>query len=343
MQMPGLSEGDLDTLLEEVGLKEAARRLQSRLIDEKNRSRKLVEATQQGAYDAMVALGPISAIPAPPKDSRRNPESALWDLGDWQGSKVTTTYNTDIMIERVHRYVNKAEHLTTIQQAHHPVTECTIIFGGDMVEGLFNFPTQPFEIDQTIFGQYVHVSRLLVDVVRRALAIYPLVKIVPEWGNHGRVGSKRSAVPRSDNIDRMCYELARQLLAGEERLIWPDCPEDIQYFEIGNYAALALHGDEPGRSGFVSPPVMVQYITRLQSGAYHLPFRDAYIHHYHNHSEYALPNGRGAAFYNGSTESDNRYARDGMAATAIPSQRLHFIDMERGRVSNQYHVYVDED
>jgi hypothetical protein len=82
-----------------------------------------------------------------------------------------------------------------IQRAHHPVRECVLMLGGDMGEGLFNFPAQPFEIDATIFGQYVKVSRLLVDVVRRALALYEKVTVVGEWGNHGRIGSKRAAVP----------------------------------------------------------------------------------------------------------------------------------------------------
>lgn len=201
-----------------------------------------------------------------------------------------------------------------------------------MVEGLFQFPTQPFEIDSSIFGQYVTVSRLLVDVVRRALGIYDTVQVVSEWGNHGRIGSKRSAVPRSDNFDRMVYELARQLLQGEKRLTWEDCPEDIQRIEIGAYRALLIHGDEVGRNGFASPTTIVNHVAKWQSGAYPWEFRDAYLGHYHTHNEWALPNGFGAVYQTGSTESDNRYARDTMASSAQPSQRLNFIDPKRGRV-----------
>jgi hypothetical protein len=274
-------------------------------------------------------------------DKRRHqPEVALWDLGDWQGSKITPTYNSEVMRERVLRYCDKAESITAIQRADHPVKDAVIIFGGDMVEGLFNYPSQPYEIDSTLFEQYVTVSRLIVDVVRRALSMYERVQIVPEWGNHGRIGSKRAVVVKSDNVDRMCFELARQLLGNEARLTWPDCPEDIQKLEVGNYRAVVLHGDEVGRSGFASPTTMVAYITRLQSGSFKWAFRDAYVHHYHNHSEYALPNGLGSVYYNGSTESDNRYARDTMAASSDPSQRLHFIDPEKGRVTANYKVWL---
>ena len=118
------------------------------------------------------------------------------------------------MRKRVLKFAHKAVRITDIQRADHPVRDLTIMFGGDMVEGLFNFPTQPFEIDATLFEQYVTVSQLLVDVVRYALINYEKVTVVAEWGNHGRIGSKRDNVPRSDNFDRMCYELALQLLSG---------------------------------------------------------------------------------------------------------------------------------
>jgi hypothetical protein len=215
------------------------------------------------------------------------------------------------------------------------------MFGGDMVEGLFNFPTQAFEIDATLFEQYVTVSRLLVEVVRYALAHYEKVTVVAEWGNHGRIGSKRDNVPRSDNFDRMCYELARQLLAGEKRLTWQECPDDIQRVQIGNYKALLIHGDEVGRNGFASPSAIVQHANRWRSGAYDWDFRDVYIGHYHTHAEWPMANGQGSVYQTGSTESDNRYAGVMLAASATPSQRLHFIDPTKGRVTAAYKVWLD--
>jgi hypothetical protein len=245
------------------------------------------------------------------------------------------------MRERVLLFTHKAVAVTEIQRADHPVKEVVIAFGGDMVEGLFNFPSQPFEIDSTLFEQYVNVSRLLVDVVRFALANYEKVTVVAEWGNHGRIGSKRDAVPRSDNFDRMCYELARQLLAGEKRLTWEASPEDVQRIEIGNYRALLIHGDEVGRNGFASPGAIVQHMNRWRSGSYPWEFRDVYIGHYHTHAEWAMANGLGAVYQTGSTESDNRYAGVLLAASATPSQRLHFIDPVKGRVTASYKIWLD--
>ena len=278
--------------------------------------------------------------PKLPPHSKRA-EVALWHLTDWQGAKKTASYDSGVMRKRVLSFAERAVRITEIQRADHPVNDVTIMFGGDMVEGLFNFPSQAFEIDSTLFEQYVNVSRLCVDVVRFALANYKKVTVVPEWGNHGRIGSKRDNVPRSDNFDRMCYELARQLLAGEKRLTWQECPEDIQRVEIGNYRALLIHGDEVGRNGFASPGAIVQHANRWRSGSYPWEFRDVYIGHYHTHAEWAMANGQGSVYQTGSTESDNRYAGVMLAASATPSQRLHFIDPVKGRVTASYKVWLD--
>lgn len=325
-----------------VELRQALMRLQKQLKQAKERTEDLVSTTHQAAYDAMITMGKVANVPLPATDKRKTKaEVALWHMTDWQGAKRTTSYNSEVMRTRVLEFAEKAVHITEIQRANHPVKECYILFGGDMVEGLFNFPSQAFEIDSTLFEQYVNVSRLCVDVVRYALANYEKVTVVPEWGNHGRIGSKRDNVPRSDNFDRMCYELARQLLAGEKRLTWQECPEDIQRVEIGAYRALLIHGDEVGRNGFASPGAIVQHANRWRSGSYPWEFRDVYIGHYHTHAEWAMANGLGSVYQTGSTESDNRYAGVNLAASATPSQRLHFVDPNKGRVTAVYKVWLD--
>lgn len=323
-------------------LRQALVRIQKQLKKAKERTEELVEATQQAAYDAMLTTGRIEPVkPYVSPKSNKKPEVALWHMTDWQGSKRTPSYNSEIMRKRALEFAEKAVRITEIQRADHPIKDCYILFGGDMVEGMFNFPTQVFEIDATLFEQYVRVSRLCVDVVRYALAHYDRVTVISEWGNHGRIGSKRDNVPRSDNFDRMCYELARQLLSEEKRLTWNDSPEDVQRVEIGAYRALLIHGDEIGRNGYASPAAIVQHMNRWRSGSYPWEFRDVYVGHYHTHAEWAMANGQGSVYQTGSTESDNRYAGVMLAASATPSQRLHFIDPIKGRVTAGYKVWLD--
>ena len=328
-------QGEEDT---RVALNRALRQL----ARAKAKTEDLVEAVYRAVHDAMLA-DPRKATTKPKSDTRkRSAEVALWHLTDWQGAKLTPSYNRDVMWQRVHTFVDKAQAITDIQRSDHPVRSVAILFGGDMVEGLFQFPTQAFEVDATIFEQWVSVSRLITEVVQRALGSHEQVYIFPEWGNHGRIGSKRDAIPRSDNIDRMCYETARQLLAHEKRLVWQDCPEDIQRVEIGNYRALSMHGDETGRAGYVSKTTFLAYLNRLKAGAYPWTFRDVYTGHRHTHDEMAMSDGSGAWYQTGSTESDNRYAQNGLGASSQPSQRLHFVHPGRGRVTAQYKIHLDD-
>lgn len=327
----------------EEELRRALAHTQKQLAIAKARTDELVSATITACKEATLALGPIApVIPPEPDKRKRHEEVALWHLTDWQGSKVTTSYNSTVMQERVMRFCQKARDITDVQRADHPVRSCVIAFGGDMIEGLFNYPTQSWEVDSTLFQQYVNVARLIGDVVRFALSVYENVEVIAEWGNHGRIGSKRDSVPRSDNVDRMCYELARQLMESDKRLVWKDCPDDIQRIEVGNYRAILIHGDEIGRNGFASPSTIVQHVNRWRSGAYKWKFRDCYLGHYHTHNEWTLANGEGSVYQTGSTESDNRYAGVMLAASAIPSQRLHFIDPVKGRVTASYKVWLED-
>jgi len=334
-----VSAFELDQQVED--LRRALENTQRQLAKQKARTDELVAATQTAAREAVLATGGVKLPARRTRSKKRGAEVALWHLTDWQGAKVTPSYNSQVMRDRVLRFCDKAARLAEIQRADHPVDDLVVMLGGDMIEGLFNFPTQPYEIDATLFGQYVTVSRLLTEVVQFALSEFSSVKVIGEWGNHGRLGSKRDAVPRSDNADRMTYELARSLVNTDPRVTWEDCPEDIQRVEIGNYRALLIHGDEVGRNGFASPSTIVQHVNRWRSGAYAWEFRDVFIGHYHTHAEWAMANGEGAVYQTGSTESENRYAGVMLAASAVPSQRVHFVDPVAGRTTAQFKVWVD--
>jgi hypothetical protein len=324
-----------------IELRKSNLTLQTKLIKAKAKVDELAAATVEAAHNAVIDLGGIGNVTPPSADKRKARELVcLWHLTDWQGGKKTPTYDSTVMVKRVNEFMVKAHKLVLDYRASRPVKHCVIVFGGDMVEGLFNFPTQPYEIDQTLFGQYVTVSKTITEAVQFALTIFEKVTVVAEWGNHGRIG-RRGELPRPDNVDRMCYELARQLLADEKRLTWEDSINDWQKIEVGNYRAIAIHGDEVGRNGFASPSTIVQHIARWQSGSLDYDFRDAYIGHYHTHSSWSLPNGFGQVYQTGSTESDNRYAQIGLASMAVPSQRMHLIDPIKGRVIAEHKIWLD--
>lgn len=341
-----------ENLAEELNaerLRAELRQAYTNLARVKDRNAEAVQAAHDGAYAATQAIGRPKVTPyKPPAGGPRKtkPEVAVLHLTDWQGAKRTVSYDSEVMKKRVRSVLTNAMKLVEIQRADHPVNEAVVLLGGDMIEGLFNFPTQPYEIDATLFEQFVTVATLLDETMRFLAERFANVRVIAEWGNHGRIGSKRATVPKADNADRMTYHLAMAMGKDIPNVSWSITDEDIQRFEIGNYRALLIHGDEVGRNGYASPSTLARHVTGWKSGAYRVDgtpweFRDAYMGHYHSHSQWPLPDGEGNLFQTGSIESDNRYARDNLAVTATPSQRLHFVDPRKGRVTAQYQIWTD--
>jgi len=333
-------------------LEEALRRARRQLHDAKRGWEQVVEAVYQGAHDARLSLGERKPVKAPAKDKRMRGEHVnLMDLGDWQASKITTSYDTKVLTHRLGIYRDKAEYFLREQQNSRPVRHAVMILGGDMIEGWWNFPRQPGEVEMEPVDQVVYVADEIVKMVTWALSVHEHVTVIAEPGNHGRIGSKRDNVRHSTNFDRMAFILAiRDLRADIEsgRLIFDDPGErDIQTLEVGAYRALVLHGDEIGRNGYASPQSILRHVDRWKSGSFRVdgvkwPFRDVYVHHYHQLMEMTTADGEGRVFFNGSTESDNRYAMEQMAAAGLPTQRQHFIDPSRGLVVQRIDILLED-
>lgn len=350
--MPERRKTSEPTLAEEIAAasealeyKAIAERAVKQAARARSRQVEYVEAVYSAARDSAVLVGRPPKIPAPTRDRRRggHDEVALWHLTDWQGGKETVSYNLAKMDARVSQFCSKAVGITNIQRADHPVRECVILFGGDMIENVTTFPGQVWEVEVSLFDQIFHVAALCESVVRYALEHYEKVTVVAEPGNHGRIGRKGDGVKASDNYDRMVYKIAADRLADEKRLTWhQDNERWFQPVEVGNYRAMLIHGDEVRGFGGNTPAyALVRKGNAWASGAVDFTFRDIYVGHFHNTNQYSLAAG-GMIYMTGSTESDNEYAREFVAAASTPTQRLHFINPRKGRVTAQYVIHLDD-
>jgi hypothetical protein len=332
-----------------VELRKALLRSQKTIADLKRNKEDFTQAVVNAAHDAMLSAGAMPAVPAPKKDPRnKRGEVALLHSTDWQLGKHTLTYNTKECERLVKQSVEKTIRIANIQRADHPVKEIVLMLGGDIVENTTIFPAQVYEVDSDVMTQFVEASRILIDVVRILLANFEKVTVICEPGNHGRIG-KFGELPKDINWDKLTYMFAGQALKDEKRLTWQMTKEDIQRVTIGNYKALLIHGDEI-RWGTAS--TIVRFADRWKSGAYKFfdevdsltkgfDFRDLYIGHYHQHQSWNMANGEGSVFMSGAVETGNRYARDLLASNGEPSQRLHFVDPEKGRVTSEYRLWLD--
>jgi hypothetical protein len=321
-------------------LRQALQRAQRLAAKRKVAADELVEAVYRAARDAALAVGKPPAVKPPAKDKRKgHHEVALVHATDWQVGKATPGYSMKVAQQRIGQLAAKVAELTEIQRTHHPVRACTLMLGGDMVEGITVFPGQAYEVEAHLFAQIFATVDIIDRLVRDLLATFETVHVACEYGNHGRIGRKGD-VPGSDNVDRLCYAIAAERFADEPRVTWQQSADWHQLVEVGNYRALLVHGDEIKSFGGNTPAFGILRKCNAWATGVVAPFHDVYVGHYHHVLELTLANG-GRVFVTGSPESENAYAAEFVAAKGKPSQRLHFIDPNRGRVTSQYVIWLD--
>lgn len=319
-------------------LQAALARAHRKIADEKNRTDEIVNAIYRAAKDAALAMPRPKPILAPKDKRKGRPEIALLHATDWQLGKRTATYSMEVCAERIETFAFKALKITEIQRKDHPVREAVLMLGGDQVEGLDIFVGQAWELDGHLFEQLFNAAAIIEKLVRTLAANFETVRVVCEYGNHGRIG-RYGVNPKGDNVDRMAYKIAQDRTSDLKTVSWQMSDDWYQHFTIGNYRVLLVHGDEIKSYSGTPLFAIIKRVSAWAAGI--VPtFDDCYMGHWHNPLSVTLGNGN-RAFITGSPESGNVYAAEHLAAQARPSQRLHFIDPERGRVASEYLVWLD--
>lgn len=345
----------LDEHADAEALRDVNDRLSRQLDSERRRTTALVAALREGAHDALAGLR-LAPVPKPKLAKYKagvDDETAVVLYSDMQLGKVTPSYTSDIAAERSLRYARKVQLLTDIQRSAHPVTSCRVYFMGDEVEGEFNFPHQPHQLDASLLMQLKNGVKIHAEFLRSMLATFEQVHVVGVIGNHGRIGSKSQCVNPESNSDRMLYEWTRDKLAGEPRLTWNipyernerawyavDYPCEDQPGGGEGPGFLIFHGDQiPGGANY-SDGTLARHIFGWASGAVREPFEYTVNGHHHRPRSFRFNRFRG--WGNGSFESTNTFAQERLAAVGFPEQFLLFCHKKRG-VTAEYLVALGED
>lgn len=339
---PRLTPQALEESVALSDLRESLNRALTDLDNEKRRTAKLVDAVYRAAHDAASSLewAPLTAPIHDPRDGAA--EVAVMVMGDWQLGKRTPTYNSETCERRIHEYAAIAKRITEDHRSHAPVRECRIYCLGDMIEGELIFPGQAHRIDASAFRQIcVNGPRILLGLVRDALSIFEKVHVVWVKGNHGDLGGRgRKEMHPESNGDAMLYEIVRARLeeAGESRVT-----TSATYIEnealwyavdpIGDHAFFLWHGyQNQGGSALGYPWYgFGKKIGGYATGAVPEWFDYSIAGHYHTPSRFNV--GRITHWGNGSTESNNTYAQEALAAMGHPSQWLFFVHPSLGVVA----------
>lgn len=320
-------------------------RLQKQLAKQKAKTADLVAAVYQAAHDAALVVGRPAPVTAPKRDRRKgSPEVALLHVTDTHVGQVTESFNTDVAKRRIRDTVSKAIKLTDIQRADHPIIECVVLLGGDLIEQTGQFPNQVWGVDGSTFQQIFDAAGVIQEALLTLLGDFSKVTVYEVPGNHGRVGRGKGRqsldYESATNWDRIIGKVIRDQLESQPRIEWHAADSWYHVGEVGAYRFLCHHGDTiRGFGGNIPAYGILRKHLSWQAGV--MPeFHDAYLGHFHTPMSLPLPAG-GRVFVTPSLVSDSAFAKEWVASTSVPGQRLHFVDPDRGRVTAEYLIWLD--
>lgn len=316
-------------------LRQANEALRRKLTAQGGQGDLIIEAVRQAFEDYSVPTLP----PARTSPKRPEKQAAVLHLSDTQFGKVTKSYDSAVASRRVMEFAERACTIIDRHRSYAQVDEAHIYLGGDMIEGELIFPGQAHLIDQSVFDQAVRTcpdacARFIMRIAQEV----PRVRVVCVAGNHGRPGSKHAGSHPRTNWDRVVYETSRLMVEGlngkakKSRIAWDIADDFYAVNDVLGHKHLVVHGHQI-RGGFAGFPFYGVgkrawgWIDSIEEEWTHL-----YFGHFHQLTQGSL-NGRWW-FCNGTTESDNEYAREELSASGEPVQRLQFWNAEHGLIAD---------
>lgn len=299
-------------------------------------------------YEA--AYSAFSEFEMPPVKQKNLPsagkamsETAVAVFADWQLGKITPSYSSDVLAERIELYTEKLIEITNIQRAHHNVDNLHVWFLGDIVEGEEIFPGQSHLIDSGLYRQVgVNGPEIIVSFLRTALENFKHVHVTGVIGNHGAVGGRaRKQHDPETNMDRLLYKIVEHIFRNEPRISFniPDGKGERNFYavdSIGSYNSLLIHGDQ-----MPAPTSYYGYYKKVmgwKDGAIPEHFDDVFMGHYHQ--QFKMTIGSGLLRISGSPESHNTYAQEYFSSMSRPCQHLMYVHPENG-VTSEYSIWLD--
>ncbi len=181
--------------------------------------------------------------PAPYSSGPRNPETQVALLSDVHLGRVTTDFDRRVCESRFRYYMRKIVRIADLHRTAYPIDDLYLFILGDIIDNEVLFPTQPHEIEMSVFQQIREMTQIATEEIVGLAEHYRKVNIVAVPGNHGRVGRYHDPVTNWDNL---FYLMLEATLRSHPRISTriPARKEDwwmIQ--EVRGHPFLLHHGD----------------------------------------------------------------------------------------------------
>lgn len=202
--------------------------------------------TKQELLSKVVAeeIGKLPRVKLPPlRSGPGDEEEAVLIIGDWHTGRLTVSFNSQILSQRVQRLAEAIQEITRLHRRAYPINKLHVFCLGDMVqgEGLRFQPLENFEFGYP--SQVATFTRLCSDLLEAMLGLFAEVHLWTIPGNHGR-----ASVPHgtTSNWDNVAYDLIAGTMRNNLRFVYHPMPpiaeQDYQVAHVGNWGFLLNHG-----------------------------------------------------------------------------------------------------
>ena len=315
-------------------LKKMNEKLLKDLTHERNRNQIIIENCL-GAI-SKCAFSPAD-IPPPEKVKYAQEFHAMksddhvGELVDPKWTQGVSEYNSDIFKERLHKWAHKIISFRDQDKGSLGLNKLVINFLGDIVTGEQIFKGQSFFIEFSAVDQLFFAFNEYMKIILTLAQHFPEVEIYTVQGNHGRVGRKGEAHPRT-NMDYIFYRLIEYAMRQQDNVQVFVSESPTMIIRHGDYNFALNHNDDTrGWNGI--PYYGLDRKARRLGDLYGMTIHYKLGGHFHspaNLNDETLLNG---TMMGGSDLSINK-----MRVATTPSQKIFYFDKKHGihRESNLY-------
>lgn len=331
-------EREVELLSDKVSqLRKSEGTLRRKLKKNEHRTRELVDVTL-----AHIQSNPLKTFsvktPTPKSQGRGDRETAMLHLSDTQIGKLTGSYDAAVCRERVLQAVQKAIDIANTRRTAAKIYELVILFGGDLIEGEFIFPHQPFEIEMSLGEQATKVApEIFAEAIALAAGSFRKVRTVWVAGNHGRAAPRGVASDPNTNWDTVVAVITEGLIHKSSPKLAKRVEFDIvddawhRVVDIEGWRCLLFHGHQVRGGMGINGHGFYKKVTGWVQC---LGEQFDYTYHGHFHTPGTRTINDVQCFQNGTTESDNGFALEELACQGYAAQRLQFFNSKYGVISD---------
>lgn len=283
----------------------------------------------------------------PRKDTRKSlpEEVCVIHLSDTQIGKLTRSYDSNIASKRIKHFGDTIEKLVTSKRASSRVNKAVLMIGGDIVEGETIFPHQPWCVDSDLWDQAIKVApKILSDLIVHLASVFREVHVSSVPGNHGRSQPKNAGASPRTNFDMISTQITRLMVSNvykSNRVSWDiDHDEFYSVIPVFDHNILLIHGDQISGGGGLGGYPLTGLARKVAgwTGSIEEDWQYIFLGHFHRPMSGVVQDK--VFFGNGTTESDNDWAREMIGDSGRPCQRVVFFNKEHGPVSDSL-IWLD--